>query len=206
MRFNNLKIIVLTGLTNAGKTSISTPTSLKHDIPALETGVFVYKAVEEKGLAVTGENIKAVSIEAKKISDSYFTEKLITFAREKYADKPALFVSGVRAYSEVEYLKKEFGKQNVIVIGFHASQETRFNRLNNPDRVSQGGAKAQEDEILKNFDNFLSREKKELDFGIGTIFAMADHIISNDDKKFPFYGLEHNKFVFEGIVQSFINS
>ena len=206
MRSNNLKIIVLTGLSNAGKSSISTPTSVKYDIPALETGVFVYKAVEEKGLPVTGENIKAVSIEAKKISDSFFTEKLIAFAREKYSDKPALFVSGVRAYSEVEYLKNEFGSQNVLVIGFHASQDTRFKRINNPDRVIQGAAKAQEDAALKNFDNFLAREKKELDFGIGTIFAMADHILSNDDKKYPFYDLDHNKFVFEGIVRSFIDS
>ena len=194
---------MLTGLTAAGKSSISHPTSSKFDLPILETGDFVYQAVKDKGLPITPENIKQVTMEAKKISDSYFTEKLIQQARITYPSKQGLFVSGVRALSEVEYLKKEFGHDNVLVIGFHASQDTRFHRLNNLDRKSQGGAKAAEDKALQNFDAFLEREKKELGFGIGTIFAMADHIISNDDKKYPFNSVEHNQFIFESIVRNF---
>ena len=200
-----MKIIVLTGLTAAGKSSISTSASKKFDIPTLETGNFVYQAVKDKGLPITPENIKTVTTEAKKISDAYFTERLIEAVRKDYGSKKAVFVSGVRAYSEIEFLKKEFGNENVAVVGFHASQDTRFNRLSNEDRKSQGGAKGAEDEALRNFDNFLQREKKELGFGIGTVFAMADHIISNDDKKYPFYSVQHNIFVFEGIVSDFID-
>ena len=200
-----MKIIVLTGLTNAGKTSISSPTSKKYDIPTLETGTFVYQEVEERGLTVTPEHIKAVSLEVKGKSDAYFTEKLIGFAKQEYPDKKVLFVSGVRAYSEVEFLKKEFGRENVLVIGFHASQDTRFNRLNNPDRINQEGAKGKEDQALRDYDNFLAREMKELGFGVGTVFAMADHVISNDDKKYPFHSVRHNIFVFETIVRSFMS-
>lgn len=201
-----MKVIVLTGLTAAGKTSISQPTSSKFDIPVLETGEFVYQAVRDKGLPITPDNIKQVSVEAKQISDSYFTEKLIQHARANFPTKPGLFVSGVRANSEIEFLRKEFGEDNVLVIGFHASQNTRFKRLSNEDRKSQGGgAKAAEDQALQNFDNFLAREKKELGFGIGTVFALADHIISNDDKKFPFNSVRHNQFIFESIVSSFFD-
>lgn len=201
-----MKIIVLTGLTGAGKSSISTSASKKFDIPTLETGTFVYQAVKDKGLPITSENIKSVTNEAKKISDAYFTERLIEAVRKDYASKKSVFVSGVRAYSEVEFLKREFGADNVMVVGFHASQDTRFHRLSNLDRQAAGGSdKAAEDSALRNFDNFLQREKKELGFGIGTVFAMADHIISNDDKKYPFYNVEHNIFVFESIVREFTN-
>jgi dephospho-CoA kinase len=200
-----MKVIVLTGLTAAGKSSICHPTSSKFDIPLLETGTIIYETVKEKGLPITPENIKQVTMEGKNISDSYFTEKLVEFANQNYRSRPALFISGVRALSEVDYLKKVYGKQNVLVIGFHASQDTRFNRLDNLDRKSQGGAKALEDKALRNFDTFLEREKKELVFGIGTIFAMADVIISNDDKKYPFYTVEHNQFIFESVVRNFID-
>jgi len=201
-----MKIIVLTGLTAAGKSSISIPTSVKFGIPILETGNFVYKEVESKGLEITPENIKRVTIEAKqKKSDSYFTEKLVEEVKLEYLHRQAIFVSGIRALSEIEYLKKEYGSHNVLVIGFHASQKTRFDRLNNLDRKSQGGAKAAEDRALRDFDKFLEREKKELDFGIGTVFAMVDIVISNDNRKYPYYTVEHNQFVFESVVRNFID-
>ncbi len=196
----------MTGLTNAGKSSISSPTSKKYNIPTLETGTFVYKELEERGLDVTPDNIKSVSLEVKGKSDSYFTEKLIAFAKQEYSDAKVLFVSGVRAVSEVEYLKKEFGRENVLVVGFHASQGTRFSRLSNPDRINQEGAKGKEDQALRDYDNFIAREMKELGFGVGAVFAMADNIISNDDKKYPFHSVRHNIFVFETIVYSFMNS
>ena len=200
-----MKIIVLTGLTAAGKSSISLPTSVKFDIPILETGNFVYAEVKSKGLEITPENIKKVTMEAKEKSDAYFTEKLIEEVNTEYPNKQAVFVSGVRALSEVAFLRKEFHDHNVLVIGFHASQKTRFDRLNNLDRKSQGGAKAAEDRALRDIDVFIEREKKELGFGIGTVFAMADIIISNDDRKYPYYTVEHNQFIFESVVRNFID-
>ena len=202
---NDMKIIVLTGLTAAGKSTISLPTSVKFNIPILETGNFVYKEVESKELEITPENIKKVTVEAKKISDSYFTEKLIEEVKNEYYSVQAVFVSGVRALSEIEFLKKEFGAHNNMVIGFHASQKTRFDRLNNLDRKSQGGAKAAEDRALRDFDKFLERAEKELGFGVGTVFAMCDVIISNDNRKYPYYTVEHNQFIFESVFINFID-
>jgi len=200
-----MKIIVLTGLTAAGKSSVSSPTTIKYDLPILETGDIVYEAVREHGLEITPENIKNVSLEMKKINDAYFTQKLVEKAKKAYGNRPAICVSGVRAQSEVDFLRKEFGTSNVLVVGFHASQDTRFHRLSNTDRHVTD-AKANEDKALRNFDNFLAREKKELGFGIGTIFALADVIISNDDKNYPFLSVQHNQFLFEGVVKRFIDS
>lgn len=199
-----MKIIVLTGLTAAGKSSVSSPTTIKYDLPILETGDIVYEAVREHGLEITPENIKNVSLEMKKINDAYFTQKLVEKAKKAYSNRPAICVSGVRAQSEVDFLRKEFGTSNVLVVGFHASQDTRFHRLSNEDRHISA-AKATEDHALRNFDNFLARESKELGFGIGTIFALADVIISNDDKNFPYLSVQHNQFLFEGIVKRFID-
>ena len=105
--------------------------------------------------------------------------------------------------SEIDFLKNKYGSKSVIVIGFHASEQTRFLRISNPDRSTAGGAKAAEDKALQNFDYFKDRQYKELGFGIGSIFALADIIILNDDKNYPFYSFKHNEFVFESLVKSF---
>lgn len=201
-----MKVIVLVGLPASGKSSIADPTVKKYNIPILETGTFVFKEVEERGLEVSPDNIKAVSMECKEKSDSYFTEKLVQHAEKEYGDRKVIFVSGCRAMSEIDFLNEKFGRDNVMVIGFHASQDTRHKRIANPDRVGGAGAKAAEDKALMNFDNFLAREKKELGFGVGSVFAMADIIIANEDRKYPFSTIEFNQFVFESVVRNFMDA
>ncbi|MHA2363623.1 MAG: AAA family ATPase [Candidatus Hodarchaeales archaeon] len=203
-----MKVIVLVGLPASGKTSISANTAQKYNIPTLETGTFVYKEVENRGLPITPANIKNTTIDCKKQSDAYFTERLVEFAEIEYANRPVIFISGCRAISEIEFLRKRYGKDSVAIIGFHASSDTRFKRFFNPDRAGaedDSGAKAVEDKALQNYDNFIARDKKELNFGVGSIFALTDYIMLNDDKKYPFYSMAHNSFIFESIIKSIID-
>ena len=115
-----------------------------------------------------------------------------------------VFFSGMRAMSEVKYLKNTLGEKNVIVIAFHASQSTRFRRIANPDRAGGTGPKAEEDKRLLDFNIFTTREEKELGFGIGNVFAMSDYIIANDDLRFPYNGIKKSTADLEIIIRSFI--
>ncbi|MHA1223460.1 MAG: AAA family ATPase [Candidatus Heimdallarchaeaceae archaeon] len=201
-----MKIIVLVGLPLSGKTTYAKKIGPKYNMPLYETGTEVLEEVTGRGLEFTPENIKKVTDECKKISDSYFTERLIKKVDNLPKDVPGVFLSGIRAVSEVEVLKKHYGEDNVFVIAFHTSMKTRFNRLNNADRVAEtSGAKAKEDELLRNFDNFLARNKKELGYGVGDVIALSDYVISTENEKWPYATIEENTENFEKIVKEILN-
>ncbi|MHA1397509.1 MAG: AAA family ATPase, partial [Candidatus Heimdallarchaeaceae archaeon] len=190
----------------SGKTTYAKKIGPKYNMPLYETGTEVLEEVTGRGLEFTPENIKKVTDECKKISDSYFTERLIKKVDNLPKDVPGVFLSGIRAVSEVEVLKKHYGEDNVFVIAFHTSMKTRFNRLNNADRVAEtSGAKAKEDELLRNFDNFLARNKKELGYGVGDVIALSDYVISTENEKWPYATIEENTENFEKIVKEILN-
>ena len=200
-----MKIIVLTGLPLSGKTTYAKKIGPDYNMPLYETGTEVLEEVTGRGLDFTPENIKMVTDECKKISDSYFTERLMKKVDVLPDDVPGVFLSGIRAISEIEALKKHYGDDNVFVIAFHTSMKTRFNRLNNPDRIEDTkGAKAEEDKLLRNFDNFLTRNKKELGYGVGDVMALADYVMSTENERWPYVTIENNTRDFEIIIKEIL--
>ena len=200
-----MKIIVLSGLPLSGKTTYAKKLGPKYKMPLYETGTEVLEEVTGRGLEFSPENIKKVTDECKKISDSYFTEKLIEKVDALIDDIPGVFLSGLRAVSEIEVLKKHYGDDNVFVISFHTSMKTRFNRLNNADRIAETtGAKAKEDILLRNFDNFLARNKKELGYGVGDVIALADYMMSTENELWPYVTIQKNTDAFEIILKEIL--
>ncbi|MHA1551135.1 MAG: AAA family ATPase [Candidatus Heimdallarchaeaceae archaeon] len=200
-----MKIIVLSGLPLSGKTTYAKKLGPKYKMPLYETGTEVLEEVTGRGLEFSPENIKKVTDECKKISDSYFTEKLIEKVDALIDDIPGVFLSGLRAVSEIEVLKKHYGDDNVFVISFHTSMKTRFNRLNNADRIAETtGAKAKEDILLRNFDNFLARNKKELGYGVGDVMALADYMMSTENELWPYVTIQKNNEAFEIILKEIL--
>lgn len=200
-----MKIIVLSGLPLSGKTTYAKKLGPTYKMPLYETGTEVLEEVTGRGLEFSPENIKKVTDECKKISDSYFTEKLIEKVDALADDIPGVFLSGLRAVSEIEVLKKHYGDNNVFVISFHTSMKTRFNRLNNADRIAETtGAKAKEDVLLRNFDNFLARNKKELGYGVGDVMALADYMMSTENELWPYVTIQKNTEAFEIILKEIL--
>ena len=201
-----MKIIVLSGLPLSGKTTYAKKLGPQYNMPLYETGTEALEEVTGRRLEFTPENIKKVTDECKKISDSYFTERLMKKVDSLSDDIPGVFLSGIRAVSEVEVLKKHYGDDNVFVIAFHTSMKTRFNRLNNPDRIAETtGAKAKEDVLLRNFDNFLARNKKELGYGVGDVIALADYMMSTENELWPYVTIEKNTEAFETILREILD-
>ena len=201
-----MKIVVLSGLPLSGKTTYAKIIGPKYKMPLYETGTEVLEEVTSRGFEFTPENIKMVTDDCKKISDSFFTERLMKKIDKLPDDVPGTFISGIRAVSEVEILRKHYGDENVFVIAFHTSMKTRFKILDNPDRVEETkGAKAKEDALLRNFDNFLARNKKELGYGVGDVMALAEYVMSTENKIWPYVTLEENETDFETIIKEILN-
>jgi len=201
-----VKIVVLSGLPLSGKTTNAKVIGPKYGMPLYETGTEVLEEVTSRGFEFTPENIKKITDECKKISDSFFTERLMKKIDKLPSEVPGVFISGIRAVSEVEILRKHYGDDNVFVIAFHTSMKTRFKRLDNPDRIEETkGAKAKEDELLRNFDNFLARNKKELGYGVGDVIALAEYVMSTENRIWPYVTLDENQTSFETIIREILN-
>ena len=205
IRVVKMRIIVLSGLPLSGKTTYAKKLGSKYNMPLYETGTEVLEEVTGRGLEFSPVNIKKVTDECKKISDSYFTERLIKKVDALTDDIKGVFLSGLRAVSEIEVLKKHYGDDNVFVIAFHTSMKTRFNRLNNAERVAETtGAKAKEDVLLRDFDNFLARNKKELGYGVGDVMALADYMMSTENELWPYVKIQENAVAFEIILKEIL--
>ena len=203
-----MKIIVVVGLPLSGKTTHCAVISEEKGIPMIETGTFVFKEVEKRGLEATPENVSMVAKECKSISDSYFTERAIEFALENYSDAPAIMLNGVKAMSEIQFLREKFGENNVKIVSFHASPPTRYARLNNPDRMaSDRGKKSEEDEAMRaDKSRFEARDKKELGYGVGTLIALSDFVINTEDKKWPYHTFDYTIREFKMVVEDIISN
>ncbi len=203
-----MKIIILLGLPLSGKTTHAKGVMNEMNIPLVETGTFVYKEVEERGLDATPENVLMVVGELKSKADHYLTEKAYNYAKENYTDAPAVFFSGIKAQSEVDFLIGEAGSDNVYLISFHASVRTRHARLLNVDRKAESkGGKAQEDVAMaSDINRFNLRDKKELSYGLGKLMALADYVINVEDKTWPYQKLDQTIEDFKIILSKIIEN
>ncbi len=202
-----MKVVILVGLPLSGKSSHASVLKEKLSIPLVETGTFVYEAVREEGLEATPENISKVAGARKSENDAYFTVKALEYIKENFSDKPVVFLSGLKARSEVDLCKERFGEDNVFLVTFHASVKTRHQRLMNKDRMESskqtGDSKVTEDIAMANdISRFLARDKKELSYGVGELIALADYVINTEDKKWPFHNRDLTLEQFEGIIKS----
>jgi dephospho-CoA kinase len=199
-----MKVIVMLGMPLSGKTTHAKVLQKEMDIQLYETGTFVYKEVEERGMEAIPENVKMVAGECKAKSDSYFTEKAIDYVLETSSEAKVIFISGVKALSEVNFLKEKMGEENVLLVSFHASVDTRHARLLNVDRqTASTGGKGVEDLAMSNDKSrFNIRDTKELGYGLGKLMALADFVVNTEDKKWPHNNFDTTLSNFREIIKS----
>ncbi len=77
-------------------------------------------------------------------------------------------IEGIRSPAEVEIFKKHFGQFKVIAI--HSSPKTRFMRLKRRKRSDD----------FTSVSDFINRDERELNFGIGNVIATSDYMIVNE--------------------------
>lgn len=77
-------------------------------------------------------------------------------------------IEGIRSPEEVEIFKKHFNGFKVIAI--HSSPKTRFRRLKHRRRSDDSS----------NVAEFIKRDNRELDFGIGNVIATSNYMVVNE--------------------------
>lgn len=190
-----MRIFILVGLQLSGKSSHGHRFREEEGFPMLETGHAVYHELKNQGLEVNHENTSQVIRELLTRDPTAFTRVILDSEEDKYKDSKVLLLNGVKSPAEIKYTQKRFGKDNITVLGFHACQKTRFNRVTNPDRFLVSGKfheKTQEDNDLAKWENFISRDIREIWLGIGNAFATANEIVVTEDKIWPFHTFDQS--------------
>ncbi|NPD87170.1 MAG: hypothetical protein HGN29_00505 [Asgard group archaeon] len=200
-----MKVFILVGMQLSGKSSHGHTLREEKGIPMIETGHAVYHEIKHQGLEVNHTNTSKIIKELLSKDPTAFTQAILEYEYENYKDSSILLLNGIKSPAEIDFARKHFGTKNIKVLGFHASQNTRFNRVKNPDRFKVSGRyleKTQEDQDLAKWDNFISREIREIGLGIGNALAFANDIIITEDKIWPYHSFKHSYKYFRGCVLS----
>ena len=171
-----MKVIGVTGLPGSGKSVVSR-VAKKLDIPLVRMGDVIREEAKKRN-QTTGE----VAVELRKeygefvIAErcvktikNYFSTKQGIDRIESSGSKCRIFmIEGIRSQYEVDIFKKNFNDFKIIAV--HSTPKTRFKRLKRRMRPDDS----------KEESEFLLRDKRELNFGIGNVIATADYMVVNE--------------------------
>ncbi|MBO7719709.1 MAG: AAA family ATPase [Methanosphaera sp.] len=172
-----MKVYGITGLPGSGKSIISKFTE-NEGIHIISMGDIVRK--EAESLSCSSE-VAAVNLR-KQYGNGVFAELCVdeirNLSKETANNQEQLqnesiediyIIEGIRSSYEVDIFRENFDDFKIIAI--HASPRTRFERLKKRNRSDDSD----------DFDTFLERDRRELEFGIGNVISSADFMIINDD-------------------------
>lgn len=158
-------IILVTGMPGSGKSTV-TRVAEELGIKTYVMGDVVRQEATARGLPHTPENLNRLATELRRLygEDVVARRVLESFTR----DNPGIaLVDGVRSLAEVNVFKRA---GRTLIIAVHASPRTRFERL-----VARGRPGDP-----RTWEEFVARDLTELDFGIGSVIALADYILVNE--------------------------
>jgi len=162
-----LKLIVVVGMPGSGKsTCIEAMKSL--GLPVVCMGDVVREEVRRRGLEPSPQSFAEV---AQDLRRRYGPAAIAMLTAEKIRslDAPAIIVDGVRSLDEVEYFRRNVS-EDIVIVAVHASPRTRFERLRRRGR----------EDDPRTWEEFVERDMRELGWGIGSVIALADHMIVNE--------------------------
>jgi len=162
-------VIGITGLPGSGKNTVRAIVR-EFGFPIVVMGDVIRAKTKERGLNPTPENLGEVMLKIRR-DEGQGAVARYCIPKIRKAESTMVGVDGVRSLEEVEEFKKEFPDFNLIAV--HCSPRTRFKRLYARERS--------DDPVL--WTEFLERDLRELKVGLGSVIAMADHMIINEGTK-----------------------
>lgn len=158
-----MKVIVTVGMPGSGKDEIVN-VAKKLGLHVIKMGDLVRDETRRRGLQLNDQNIGRIANEEReKQGAGIWAKKTIPLVTETET-----LIDGARNEAEIAMFRHSFGDMTVIAV--FASPEARYERLSKRGRG--------DDSV--NMDAFYERDRRELKFGIGNAFALADHMLVND--------------------------
>jgi dephospho-CoA kinase len=158
-------IVCITGMPGAGKTTVARVLR-ENSFTVITMGDVVREEAARQGLEQNDANLGNLMLKLRQTLGPGAIAHLVV---QKMQREPAdqFVIDGLRSMAEVEVLKKH---GTVKILGIHAPMEARFRFLKGRRRK----------DAPKTEDEFLSRDKRELDVGIAETISYSDSIITND--------------------------
>lgn len=184
-------IVCIAGMPGSGK-SIVAKAALDLGLRIYNMGDVVREETLKKYGKIAPELLRRTSIELrKKFGARIIAEKTLEKMKRTLDKECMVVVDGVRSLEEIGVFSK-LGK--VVILAIHASPKTRFERILKRNRPGDP----------KTWEEFRQRDLTELNFGIGSVIALADYMIVNEGDVRETY--KKAKEILEGIKSNVCKS
>jgi dephospho-CoA kinase len=158
-----MKLIVTVGMPGSGKDELIA-VARAMGLATLKMGDLVRDETRRRGLAQTNANVARIASEERdKHGPGIWAQRALPKLTET-----RMLVDGCRSDSEVTVFRHNFG--DLFVLGIFASPETRHDRMSSRGRADDGVG----------LQEFYDRDRRELKWGIGNAFALADGMLVNE--------------------------
>ena len=158
-----MKLIVTVGMPGSGKDELIA-VARSMGLATLKMGDLVRDETRRRSLQLTNENVGRIASEERdKHGPGIWAQRALPKLTET-----RMLVDGCRSDSEVSVFRHNFG--DLFVLGIFASPETRYDRMTARSRNDDGGS----------LQDFFDRDRRELKWGIGNAFALADGMLINE--------------------------
>ncbi len=165
------KLICVVGMPGAGKSIVSKTLAEYFNTEVILMGDVVRAEARRRGI---GKDLKSMMKFAEELRKKYgkaaVAKLTINHLKRLKINKNIIIIDGVRSLDEINEFRRHF--KHVIIVAVHTSPRRRFQRLQSRGRPDDP----------KTWEEFQLRDKKELEFGIGSAIALADIMIVNEDK------------------------
>jgi dephospho-CoA kinase len=165
-----MKVIGVIGQNGSGKDEVLKYLRVKYNVPFLSTGDMVREIAAKEGQEPTRENLQ-------KISERYFqlygNGCFVKLAAEKITAKGWEIggITGIRSLDDVELLRKNYGKDFILINVYVTNPELRYERM----------VKRAEGRDPHSYAQFLSQDaSEETIFHVQSAARLADYSLSND--------------------------
>ena len=173
-----MKVIGVVGLPASGKGEFS-KIAAGMGIPVIVMGDIIRNAVKEGGMDPTDANLGAIAnkLRAERGMDAIAHLCVPEIQRQT---APLVLVDGIRGDAEVSVFRRIF--PGFTLISIDSSFETRLERIK---------ARGRSDDF-ESVDKLLSRDMRELGWGLGNALMQADVCITNNGTLAEFSAAVHN--------------
>ncbi|MCI4341629.1 MAG: flagellar hook-basal body complex protein FliE [Thermoplasmata archaeon] len=158
-----MKLIVTVGMPGSGKDEL-VEVARHIGLATLKMGDLVRDETRRRGLALTSQNVARIANEEReKHGPGIWAQRCLPKLTET-----RMLVDGCRSDTEVGVFRHNFG--DLFVLGIYSSPEARHDRMMRRSRGDDGASLAE----------MYDRDRRELKWGIGNAFALADGLLLNE--------------------------